>query len=430
MSDIAQICAVCKVPAMQLCAGCKSVYYCNREHQKKHWKDGHKNNCATYKLTSTPGTCGQHLIAARDLKQNEIILKELPCIVAPHNLTHVTCLGCNKRIEDTPDTVYKCTNCNWPLCGEKCQNAQLHKDECKVFTEREYKANINCTPTEQVDAYSVIGPLRFLLLKSTAKTKYDTLITLLSRTEQSVTDKERDKLKTSIVPFIKEVLKLDYSEEEIIQAASIFDTKSFEIIRNEGEVNVRGLYATSSLLQHDCKPNTKYSIQGDNVQLVLIATVAIPKGETISVSHSEILWGTLARRAYLRETRNIDCHCKRCSDRTELGTYLGAIFCSRCKKPNEQSCPKILSTDPLNPTAVWKCESCDHTIRGRQMVWGNDAIKSEMNRLGKNPLNLEQFLVKYKETLHAQNYHALVAKYALSQIYGNAKGYLLSGNIT
>lgn len=64
------------------------------------------------------------------------------------------------------------------------------------------------------------------------------------------------------------------------------------------------------------------------------------------------------------------------------------------------------------------------------MVWGNDAIKSEMNRLGKNPLNLEQFLVKYKETLHAQNYHALVAKYALSQIYGNAKGYLLSGNIT
>lgn len=39
-------CALCGVEASLKCAGCKRVVYCSPEHQKKHWKRQHKNECA------------------------------------------------------------------------------------------------------------------------------------------------------------------------------------------------------------------------------------------------------------------------------------------------------------------------------------------------------------------------------------------------
>ena len=37
-------CAVCDKLAKGICSGCKHVFYCTRECQKKHWSS-HKENC-------------------------------------------------------------------------------------------------------------------------------------------------------------------------------------------------------------------------------------------------------------------------------------------------------------------------------------------------------------------------------------------------
>ena len=42
-------CAVCSSPATQICGGCGDVYYCSREHQRKHWAV-HKTQCKPYKI--------------------------------------------------------------------------------------------------------------------------------------------------------------------------------------------------------------------------------------------------------------------------------------------------------------------------------------------------------------------------------------------
>ena len=39
-------CAVCEKLAKCLCSGCKHVFYCSRECQKKHWSS-HKEECKT-----------------------------------------------------------------------------------------------------------------------------------------------------------------------------------------------------------------------------------------------------------------------------------------------------------------------------------------------------------------------------------------------
>jgi hypothetical protein len=47
MSDV-KLCKSCSLPASDVCAGCKAVYYCCRECQLAHWKE-HKSYCKELK---------------------------------------------------------------------------------------------------------------------------------------------------------------------------------------------------------------------------------------------------------------------------------------------------------------------------------------------------------------------------------------------
>lgn len=43
-------CEICGVAADLKCGGCKSVFYCGKDHQKKHWKNGHKLQCRCFEV--------------------------------------------------------------------------------------------------------------------------------------------------------------------------------------------------------------------------------------------------------------------------------------------------------------------------------------------------------------------------------------------
>ena len=44
-NDNTNSCAFCMAPAKNKCSRCQLVYYCDKECQKKHWKEGHKYSC-------------------------------------------------------------------------------------------------------------------------------------------------------------------------------------------------------------------------------------------------------------------------------------------------------------------------------------------------------------------------------------------------
>lgn len=422
-------CAVCHAGATQCCSSCHSVFYCSRQHQKQHWKF-HKFRCTPYKLNMS-AELGYHIVATRDIQQGEIILKEDPIILGPKIVSLSVCLGCGRRVKTaTGIEVYKCSTCGWPMCGPQCETSPLHVPECNLMKERGFRANINPQEGKKEAAYCSITPLRCLLLKTEDPSKYETIMKLQSHLEERKDTTLYSIFKNNIVGFLRNALGMtEFSEETILRVTAILDTNSFEIRRSEDDIKIRGLYPKAAMLSHDCKPNTKHIFRGSKFTLELVSTIPIKKGEIICVTYTQTLWGTLARRTHLKQSKCFDCTCARCSDATELGTYLGAINCSQCKRSDAKTHSKMISTQPLEITAPWKCEICSHVIPGRQMAWGSDAIRQEIAALDKSkPQVFEDFLNKYKEALHPTNWHMLEVKYALSQMYGNMEKFLLPGN--
>ncbi|GLH02468.1 SET domain-containing protein SmydA-8, isoform A [Gryllus bimaculatus] len=293
-----------------------------------------------------------------------------------------------------------------------------------------FRANLAFTPGKKEAAFCAIVPLRCLLLKERDPAKYQSLMAMESHLNERRKTPLYSVYKHNIVGFIRNVLQLtQFDEETILTIAAILDTNCFEI--RKGGSKARGVYPTAALMAHDCTPNTKHVFKGSDFTIKIIATSPIKKGDIISTSYTQALWGTIARRAHLKMSKCFDCVCRRCADPTEFGTYIGAISCSKCKSsgngildPDNES--KMISTDPLDPAAPWKCESCEHTIPGRQMAWGNDAMKQELDAVDvSRPEALENFVEKYISALHPKNSFIVQAKYALSQIYGNGAGYEL-----
>ena len=83
-------CVVCGRLARALCSGCKHVFYCSRDHQKKHWAS-HKEDCRGMARlpwrVERDDRVGRFLVATRDLQEGELLLQESPMVVGPRQLT-------------------------------------------------------------------------------------------------------------------------------------------------------------------------------------------------------------------------------------------------------------------------------------------------------------------------------------------------------
>ncbi|CAK1555582.1 unnamed protein product [Leptosia nina] len=424
------VCEVCQQPANQTCGGCKSVFYCSKNHQKSAWKD-HKFKCHPFEVQYSK-TAGRYLVARRDIKQGEIILREKPCVSGPRTACTPHCLSCNKKSEpikkDDVTDYYRCTSCNWPMCGKKCEMSNVHKEECKLMSSNNYKCTITYKNPEKAEAaYCVIAPLRTLLLSLSNPEQFKSIMNLESHLKERINTQLYRVLKTNLVTFIVQVLKLPFDEETILKVASIYDTNSFDVRSPDGLCRFRAIYTTAAMMNHNCTPNTRHIFLGDDYTLALIATVPIAKGEMLTATYTQALWGTLDRRKHLNSVKCFYCNCERCADATEFGTYIGSIYCSICAETKTEDKPMMLSTDPLNETAPWSCAACGHSIESRQMFWGNNALKQDLSKMNKSgPEEFEKFIKTYSNTLHQTNHLVLQAKLALMQIYGNYEGYTLA----
>lgn len=401
-------CEVCSNPAKQFCSSCKAVFYCSKECQKQDWKI-HKGKCKPFTVQNH-AIFGKYLVASREIKQGEILLKEPVTLLGPKIRTVPVCLGCHKKVVGS----YRCSKCQFPMCASYCEVTQNHKAECAILSKVAGRIKIDDFQSIH-PAYECITPLRVLLTKESAPEKFKSINNLQSHEKELVKSSVMYALKNNTVNFIREFVGMkEASEEEIIKVYGIITTNSMEVQHNGQKVF--GLYPMAAMMAHDCVPNTKH-VFDDDLNMIVRATTAIPKGEAITMTRTETLWNSLSRRKELKSSKFLNCICKRCSDKTELGTNLSTILCVDCQSP-------VKSVDPLDADARWCCDKCQHTIRGKDVRWGDNALYKELRNLDNTSVEpLEEFIDAYKKTLHSQHRFLVEAKYGLIKIYGTVLRY-------
>lgn len=210
----------------------------------------------------------------------------------------------------------------------------------------------------------------------------------------------------------------------------IIDTNALEIRLPDGS-ELNALYAITCLLEHSCIPNTKHVFglftkdRSELYRITLKVVLPILKGDHIATMYSHALWGTQARRQHLKETKHFSCKCQRCSDPTELGTYLSAM---KCFGDDKGPCDGIhLPEDPLDEETDWACSKCSVKVNNSQINMLVSQMGEEVENvqmMGGSVSMLENLLCRLSTFLHPNHYHLYSIKHSLIQLYGRQPSYM------
>ena len=164
-----------------------------------------------------------------------------------------------------------------------------------------------------------------------------------------------------------------YFDLDVREICGILDVNSFEISTAKGESSsIQAVYRSSSLAEHRCVPNLHRTFDISNLEICLRTMQPITAGTHLTITYTDSLWyvctrwwhfklskpnyfsswyhntcfiiyisdtyvyvcmnifrTTRDRRLHLKYSKYFDCSCRRCSDPTELGTFLSSIKCPK-----------------------------------------------------------------------------------------------------
>jgi len=417
----------CEKAGKLTCTGCFSVAYCSRQCQKEDWKV-HKGNCAPFKMATKPGV-GRHLMATRDIQPGEIIFIESPIAVGPKQYTSPVCLGCHGP---TPLDKYRCSVCNWPLCGPECQTSNLHRAECKMFggagvkptpLRRRTKITENGEDDQEEEIlehpmYECITPMR-VCMSALYKPENWSVVKKME-THRSKREMEESQLhnKHNVVAFLLKHAHInnilpDISDADITLASDVLDVNAFEI-RGKGG-SIRGLYPLTAMMNSSCSPNTQNSIDTD-FSCTVRAIRPIKKGEEICDTYTSTLTNTTYRRKQLMRTKYFGCTCLRCADPTELGSNFSTLLC------RTGSCTgNMLCTDPLNFDSDYRCVECGYSMSRTEVDEEQEAWEARIEATSTDIQAQERILEELGKVYHRNHNMCIDVIFNLIPLFGRNK---------
>ncbi|KOC62816.1 Protein msta, isoform B [Habropoda laboriosa] len=351
------VCPICGQRATLRCGSCRQQFYCSKEHQKQDWHR-HRSACQAWKICEN-SELGRHLLASRDLNPGDVVVSEMPLVWGPAMHTDQrVCVGCGKQCTNSR---MLCLNCLWPACDSDCPgltDKSIHGSECSLLI----KAKI-------VSRCDVLLVIRMFLLWRNKSKQWKSL----------------EKLQ---------------SHEDSRETAPPYGGAA--------------IYEIACLLEHSCLPNTRHSFTIDDKgrpRITVTAVCFIPKGDHLSTMYTHALWTTRARRSHLLETKYFSCHCKRCTDPTELGTHLGTLKC-----PNDQGF--ILPKDPLDFESEWRCNSCPGVLTTPEVVQFIGKLEEDVDEVMRqsNMNKLADLLSRLTTLLHTDHQQCITVSHSLIQL--------------
>ncbi|XP_055625578.1 SET domain-containing protein SmydA-8 isoform X2 [Toxorhynchites rutilus septentrionalis] len=357
---------------------------------------------------------GRYLVATKDIKANEVVLKEVPLVHGPAQITRPVCVGCLMGLVEKQ--FLECERCGWPVCKRECQNHPDHQAECKFTIARGSKMSLQHFYVPH-PVYQCLIPLRCLLLAERNPAKWQALIKLESHEEHRRGSEQWRNDREGVAKLIPRFFKCEnkWSEDEILKIVGILQVNAHEIPLTEP--SSVAVYNNASLIEHSCHPNLSKSFTVKK-EIVFWAPHPIKKGERLSICYSDVLWGTVNRMEHLLQTKLFRCGCDRCVDPTEFGTYFSAMRCSGFKK--DANCIGLLLPENVkNWNGDWICNKCRGTVEAKDISNIESRASVDQQAMQKdNEQHCNLYITHYSRWL-APNHHFIVAvKLSLSQIIG------------
>lgn len=221
--------------------------------------------------------------------------------------------------------------------------------------------------------------------------------------------------------------QLDCDTATLHRVCGIIESNALNVTL-EHQLEIGGVYAEASRLEHSCMPNCLYNIEpAGQLRLTMLAGRDIRSGERLSVMRTHMLWGTQMRHEHLLASRYVVCACARCTDPTELGTYVSAL---RCIGDENAECAagSMLPVDAQDPATEWRCDACPMRCDNEQIAFVLANIADEVDGLllrreTVTVTEVETLIGKLTQLLHPQHYHLVALRHSMVQMYGSHKGY-------
>lgn len=313
---------------------------------------------------------GRGLFASKAIKQGSLIYKNKPLAVGPRpdSAGHRFCAVCYK----VSDTCISCDTCSLFLCNDKCKQTQQHNTICEFISK-----NWAQRPDSENNSRALSKILIYLKL-ILLKTEVNSFLHVF-QTSPIEKHSEFEEISSRFI-ISQEHLKFMDQVRYILKLNSFRISHMFE----GNKIPLRGFYPISAFLNHSCVPNTRSIFKSDHTMEVY-ASKDIDIGEEILTCYTGLLWSTPARRCHLYKTKKFWCKCKRCQDKTEMGTNLSALKCL-----NKDCLGVLQPATATNPRTCWYCDNCGLKVPAQQISTIHSVLGSLVGTLNlDNELRLE-----------------------------------------
>nr|XP_053652887.1 SET domain-containing protein SmydA-8-like [Cherax quadricarinatus] len=372
--------------------GRQNDYCSNDHHQCQQPRNDDHHSCLV--VEHTDSMAGRYLVTSREARAGNFLLRESPVAMGPRATSSLICLGCHEAILGTEFP--RCPVCWWPLCSAACASSSLHQAECPVLaadTSRIGQPKV----TGSTPRYDIILVLRCLLLRDRNPLAWHRFLDMASHAERRMEEKEQHHMAT--VRYIKEILKVDYTLEDIHHARGAIITNCFEW-RSPSGISLRGVYPLLGRMNHSCRPTVAVSSDCKGSMFVR-AAVDLQPGDQLYITYTDTLEPLWERRAYTTSTHFFSCDCVRCRDPTELGLHYSSPKCELCDQ-------QFLEPRNWLGEVTWECPLCG-TQQTQQQVqleveqW-LEHFDSDDTFLHTSPYAVRNIMDKVEEVFHPHHY--------------------------
>lgn len=309
---------------------------------------------------------GRGVFATRNLKRGEIIFRDSPLLIGPSARKEETLNTCSVCFKLLPDTKFMCRQgCSLPVCA-LCGKKKVHKSDCDLLKSWE--------PIEMDVANSNI--IRYLCVAraiNLPKEARDLIYCLQANLDNNHRTEVRNVGKLfNKFPTDKKLLDIMTRTVAVLRTNGFDETA--DRTNDNQEFFYRALFPLFALLNHDCVPNSYYTFEEKTNNMIVRASIDIPAGTEITTTYTKLFTGQIARHLYLKIKKTFTCKCSRCSDPTEKGAFISALYC------RDTNCEGLAVPETTGlPHPNWNCLVCKQKSTHNQMAKSQDLANGSIN---------------------------------------------------